>query len=88
MCKLSMFYSFTYEYIQSMDADIFMMYINGMNQLENEILIKDFTVAAYPNMKNDDRKSLHKTTYKCAFPLEFSKPKNVVKLSDLKKVLR
>lgn len=88
LCKLSHFYGFTYEYIQSMDADIFMMYVEGMFQIDNENNLKGFSIASYPNLKDDSRKKLHKETYKSAFPNEFNSPKNIVKLSDLSKVLR
>jgi hypothetical protein len=59
----------------------------GMEQINNEEMLEKYTVANVPSMKQEDRKALHKRTYKTAFPVEFNKPKNVVKLSDLKKVL-
>ena len=71
----------------SMDADIFMMYLQGMSQIENEKLLVQFTANSYPTLKPDDRKKLHKDTYKCAFPNSFNNPKNIIKLSDLSKVL-
>jgi hypothetical protein len=71
-----------------MDADIYMMYLQGMNQIENEELLISFSSNSYSQLKEDARKKLHKQTYKLAFPNQFNKPKNIVKLSDLKKVLR
>lgn len=71
-----------------MDCDIFMMYVQGMSQVKNEELLEKFTSISYPKMAADSRKKLHKTTYKAAFPEEFNNPKNIVKLSDLSKVLK
>ena len=71
-----------------MDTDIFNMYLKAMNQIKSEEILESFSVESYTKLKDDDRKKLHKSVYKSAFPFDFDKPKNVVKLTDLKKVLR
>jgi hypothetical protein len=71
-----------------MDSDIFMMYVQGMNQIRNEELLESFTANSYHCMSNDGRKSIHRDTFKAAFPNSFNNPKNIVKLSDLAKVLK
>jgi len=71
-----------------MDCDIFMMYVQGMNQLKNEELLGSFKTSSYPSMTPDSRKEAHRSAYKCAFPNEFNNPKNVIKLGDLSKVLK
>ena len=48
--------------------------------------LRKLEVATYPKLKQDGRKEVHKRYYKCAFP-QTSKPKNVVKLSDLTRIL-
>jgi hypothetical protein len=66
---------------------MFNTYLLGLAQINNEEMLEKFTVASLTSMKEEDRKSLHKKTFKAAFPNEFNKPKNVVKLSDLRKAL-
>jgi hypothetical protein len=72
----------------SLEYSIFRTYANGMEQINNEEMLQNFTINSYTKMGAEDRKSLHKKTFKHAFPNEFSNPKNIVKLSDLSKVLR
>lgn len=64
------------------------MYVLGMNEITNEEMLYSFTANSYPMMTDSKEKErLHKNTYEHAFPNEKLKPKNVVKLSDLGKVL-
>ena len=71
-----------------MDVRIFNMYLEGMQQIQCEEDLKEFTYSMYPKLTADARKSLHRNTYKRAYPNEFNNPKNVVKLSDLSKALK
>jgi hypothetical protein len=71
-----------------MEMDIFTMYAKGMREIQNEELLVQMTANAYPKMGNDDKKKLHRSTFKAAYPREFNNPKNVVKLSDLNKALK
>jgi len=72
----------------NMEVDIYMMYLNGMNEIIHEESLRSFSESIFPHMKDSDRKDLHKQTYKLAFPEETNNPKNVVKLGDLSKVLK
>ena len=85
---MTRFYGFNYNELMSMDADIYMMYLIGINQLRNEEMLYDMTICDYPNLKDQGRKDIHKKIYKNAFPLSFTSPKNIIKLSDLNKVLK
>jgi len=48
--------------------------------------LKQLEVATYPKLKEDGRKELHRRYSKVAHPSSF-KPKNVVKLGNLSRVL-
>ena len=87
LCKMARFYGYTYDELINLDTDIYMMFIQGMNEVENEELLLGFTKSWFPNMQADQRSKLHKNTHKLSYPRYYSEPKNVVKLSDLGKVL-
>jgi hypothetical protein len=71
-----------------MEVGIFMMYINGMNEIIHEESLRSFSEVSYPHLSSNDRVKLHKQTFKAAYPVDTENPKNIVKLGDLSKVLR
>ena len=59
----------------NMSRDIFLMYVEGMMQINSEEMLEKYTASSFAKMTEDSRKSLHKKTYRRAFPNEFSNPR-------------
>ena len=81
------YYNYKLEEVLDMEVKTYntlsqLMYINEARES-----LRSIDVSCYPNMKTEARKKMHKRLYKVAYPSNFEQ-KNVVKLSDLTKVLK
>lgn len=65
-----------------MESDEFDVLTQGMEVIQSRKMIKDFTRADYPNMKDEDRKKIHRNIFKVAYPK--SMKKRALRASDLR----
>lgn len=81
------YYHYKYEEVMNMNNSQYLYLVKLMSINEARKTLKGFEVAIYPKLKDQKRTEIHRKHYKIAFPSNFE-VKNVVKLSDLNKVIR
>jgi hypothetical protein len=65
-----------------MDFQTFEKIYDGMHRILAKNMLRDFTVADYPYIKNSkDKRKLHKNVYKIGYPEYFEE--RIVKTTDL-----
>jgi hypothetical protein len=57
--KLARFYSWTHQYINSLDWDIALEYYCAIDVLESQETLNGISVSTFPHMKTDSRKDYH-----------------------------
>lgn len=67
-----------------MESDELSVLQLGMETIQSRKMIRDFTRADYPNMKDEDRKKIHRNMFKIAYP--DSMKKRALKASDLRNI--
>lgn len=60
------------------------LYFEAAIILENQEMLRAFTVSDYPQMKKANREKVHRQVYKAAYP---DQKKRVITTEDLKKIL-
>ena len=62
----------------------FSVYLEAVEIIEAQEMLRAMNIADYPTMKKNDRQRLHRQVYKTAYPNE---KKRVITTQDLKKIL-
>jgi len=81
------YYSYKLEDIMSMEAVDYANLVELMHINEARDRLFKYQASIYPKVKDSKREEIFRKTYKVAYPKNFE-VKNVVKLSDLNKVLK
>ena len=66
MAKMASFYGWTHEYIEGMNAKVFMMYFKAIEPLEAQKQLSMLTASDWPNLKKKARSELFKRIEKTA----------------------
>lgn len=65
----------SYKDVSQMPNDLFLQMWNSITVLEARDMLAQMTIADYPQMKKENRSSIHKKIYKLAYPKVFDPSK-------------
>jgi hypothetical protein len=80
------FYGWTNDQILDLDVDSFDEYWQSITIIEAQEMLKQFNVSDWPNMKQNNRESLHRRLFQDAYPDSFKEVRKI-ETSDLAKIL-
>lgn len=80
---MSRFYGWNLEYIEALEYEKFNQCWLAITMIEAQETLINLTLADYPNMKDKDRKRLHRDMHKKAY---FQREDKAVKVEDLQNI--
>ncbi len=76
-----------YKDVLEMPNDLFLQFWNSITVIEARDMLSQMTIGDYPQMKKENRTSIHKKIYKLAYPKMFDPEKKEQNIKDAFKAL-